>query len=573
MTAESRPGNRSQTGSTAVPLPDPPRPGGGEPRGEHVDTGNQGLLRRLLAALRHGYGLLIGGLAARIRSLPKRERWRIRIVLLRLFVAVAGLPVSRKLKRESFPVQLRRRLEILGPTYIKLGQILAMREDLLPADVTGELKKLLDQLPAVSHRRFLEAVERGLGRPVEEMFAHVRSVPLGSASIGQAHLATTLSGEQVILKIVKPGIRRTLRRDTLLLRMLGSILQLFLARLQPKRILREFTEYTLREVDLEQEADNAETFASAFSDQPGVVFPRIFREYSSETVLCMEYLEGIKPTDPEALELPEEDRRRLIELGAEAIIDMIYRDGFFHADLHPGNLLILPGPRCGFVDLGMVGRLERHLKHTLLYYYYSLVSGDSESAATYLALLAETGPRSDATGFRREVEEICRHWSHRVRFEEFSLARLILQSIAKGARYRMYFPMEMVLMVKAIVTFEAVGHLLLPGIDVAQLSRQHLHRVLLQRFAPTEVVRSGLTALPELADGLSKAPRLITEGLRLVEQATRHPRENPLAGMRATLLGGFCLVAGAILAGSNGPWPLWAALFAAGLVLPLRRGR
>jgi ubiquinone biosynthesis protein len=564
--SEERPGS-------AAPAPDPPRPGAAEPRGEFVDTGGHGLLRRLLAALRHLYGLLAGGLAARLRGLPKRDRRRLRILILRVLVAVLAFPVSRKLKRQPFPVQLRLRLELLGPTYIKLGQILAMREDLLPEEVTDELKKLLDQLPSVSHRRFLEAVESGLGRPVEEMFAHVRSVPLGSASIGQAHLATTLSGQQVILKIVKPGIRRTLRRDTLLLRGLGSIVQVFAGRLQPKRILREFTEYTLREVDLRQEADNAEAFASAFRDQPGVVFPKIYREYSSETVLCMEYLEGIKPTDPQALELPEEDRRRLVELGAEAIINMIYRDGFFHADLHPANLLILPGPRCGFVDLGMVGRLERHLKHTLLYYYYSLVSGDSESAATYLALVAETGPRSDATGFRREVEEVCRHWSHRVRFEEFSLARLILQSIAKGARYRMYFPMEMVLMVKATVTFEAVGHLLLPGIDIAQVSRQHLNRVLLERFAPTEMVRSGLTALPELADGLSKAPRLITEGLRLVERATKQPRENPLAGMRATLFGGFCLVAGAILAGTGSPWPLWASLFAVGLGLALRPGR
>jgi len=558
---------------SAVPAPDPPRPGDAEPREEFVDTGSHGLLRRLLAALRHLYGLLAGGLSARLRALPKRERRRVRILLLRAVVAILALPVNRKIKRLPFPVQLRRRLEILGPTYIKLGQILAMREDLLPEDVTDELKKLLDQLPAVSHRRFLEVVESGLGRPVEEMFAHVRSVPLGSASIGQAHLATTLSGQQVILKIVKPGIRRTLRRDTLLLRALGSLLQVFLGRLQPKRILREFTEYTLREVDLRQEADNAEAFSSAFRDQPGIVFPKIYREYSSETVLCMEYLEGIKPTDPRALELSEEDRRRLVELGAEAIINMIYRDGFFHADLHPANLLILPGPRCGFVDLGMVGRLERHLKHTLLYYYYSLVSGDSESAATYLSLVAETGPRSDATGFRREVEEICRHWSHRVRFEEFSLARLILQSIAKGARYRMYFPMEMVLMVKATVTFEAVGHLLMPGIDIAQVSREHLNRVLLERFAPTEVLRSGLTALPELADGLSKAPRLITEGLRLVERATKQPRENPLAGMRATLFGGFCLVAGAILASTESPWPLWASLFAVGLGLALRPGR
>ena len=287
----------------------------------------------------------------------------------------------------------------------------------------------------------------------------------------------------------------------------------------------------------------------------------------------MEYLDGIQPGDPRARELRDEDRQRLVDLGVEAIIRMLYRDGFFHADLHPANLLILPGPRLGFVDLGMVGRLDTDLKHTLLYYYYSLVAGDDESAAAYLALIAERGPRSDPAGFRREVAEVCRHWGHRARFGDTSLAQLILQSLSRGARYRMYFPMEMVLMVKAIVTFESVGRLLQPDLDVIRYSRKHINQVLLHRFAPARLAKESLTTLPELADTLTKAPRLVTEGLRLIEQATKSPQENPFTGVRATLLGGFCLVAGAILAGAGGPWPLWALLFAAGILLPLQRGK
>jgi ubiquinone biosynthesis protein len=176
-------------------------------------------------------------------------------------------------------------------------------------------------------------------------------------------------------------------------------------------------------------------------------------------------------------------------------------------------------------------------------------------------------------GFRRDVEEVCRHWAHRSRFGQASLAELILQSVGKGARHRMYFPVEMVLMVKAIVTFEAVGRQLLPDFDVTNVSRKHMNRILLERFGPLKLTRESLTALPELFDTLAKTPRLVSEGLRLMEQATRQPAENPFAGMRATLLGGFCLVAGAILAGSGGPIWLWAALLVAGILLPLRRGR
>jgi ubiquinone biosynthesis protein len=556
-----------------VKVPDPPKPGDEPTFEDHVDTGGQGLIRRFLAVARHGYGLALGGLAAYLRALPQRERWRIRFLLLRAFSAVAGLPVDRKLRKEPFPIQLRRRLERLGPTYIKLGQVLSLREDLLPRPVTDELRNLLDHLPAVPYERFLELVREALQRPIEEVFAHIRSTPLASASIGQIHLATTGDGEQVILKVVKPGIRETLERDTILMRMLGGLLQPFLGRFQPRRVIREFCDYTLREADLSREADNAETFASNFKDEPGIVFPRVHRDLSSKDLLCMEYLDGIKPTDAKTALLTTADRERLVDLGAQAIIEMLYRDGFFHADLHPANLLILPGPEVGFIDLGMVGRFDADLKRTLLYYYYCLVMGHAENAAHYLAALAETGPRSDPTGFRRDVEDVCRQWSHRSTYRGFSLGKLIMQSVAKGARHRMYFPVEMVLMVKAIVTFEAVGQMLLPEFDVAKVSRRHVTRITLERFGPIRLAQESLTALPELVDALAKTPRLITEGLQLVEDATKRPAENPFAGMRATLFGGACLIAGAIVAGFGGPWPIWAVLFAAGILLPLRRGK
>ena len=551
--------------------PDPPKPGA-EPRYELLTyTGRRGLLRRMFTTVRHLYGLLIGGLGAYLRALPAWKRRKPRFLLLRFLAVLLGFAVQRRIKREPFPVQLRRRLELLGPTYIKLGQILSLREDLLPASVTAELKKLLDRLPAVPFERFVALVSAELGRPVDEVFTHIRSTPTGSASIGQAHRATLVGGEQVILKVVKPGIRETLKLDTILLRGLGRVLQLFFPRYQPRRVIHEFCEYTLREADLTREADNAETFASNFSSQPDIVFPRIHREHSTRNLLCMQFIDGIQPGDPRARVLREADRERLIDLGAEAIICMLYRDGFFHADLHPANLLILPGPKVAFIDLGMVGRFDTDLKRTLLYYYYCLVVGDAENAAHYLAELAEAGPGGDVKGFRRDVEDVCRQWSLHANFEEFSLGKLIVQSVGRGARHRMYFPVELVLMSKAIVTFEAVGQMLLPGFDLAAVTRRHVRRVTLQRFAPLRLARESLTALPELIDALAKTPRLVTEGLHLVEQATRRPSENPFAGLRATLFGGSCLVAGAILAGFGGPWPIWVALLIVGLILPLRR--
>ncbi len=540
---------------------------------ELIERRPSGVVLRFLVTAHHLNGLLLGSLIDYVRTRRKSQRRGLRFRLLQVFALFAHLGVGRSYAREPFPVQLRRRLERLGPTYIKLGQVLSLREDLLPRAVTEELKNLLDRLPAVPYERFLELLEEGLGQPAEEIFSWVEPLPEGSASIAQIHRATTLEGAPVILKVVKPGIRQILRRDARLLGFFGLFLQLFFGRYQPRKVIREFTEYTLREVDLRREADNCETFAANFRDQPDIVFPEIFRQYSSESVLCMEFLDGVRPDAAAAAEMSEEERDRIIELGVQSIITMLYRDGFFHADLHPGNLLILPGPKAGFIDLGMVGRLDDDVRRTLLYYYYCLATGDAKSAARYLASVAEAGPGGDLEGFRREVEDLSRRWRLAANFQDFSLARLILESTGLSGRFRIYFPMEMVLMTKALVTFEGVGNLMKPGFDVAEISRGPLNQLILQQFNPVRLARESLRGAPEMVDAIVKAPMLISESLRFLEQTTKRRNENPFAGLRGSIFGGFCLVAGAIAAAAGGPWPLWSGLFLAGLAAGLNKSR
>ncbi len=513
-----------------------------------------GLLRRYLVTNRHLIGLLLGGLIDYSRTRPKDQRRGPKFRAVQLFALLARLVVKRKLAKLPFPVQLRQRLELLGPPYIKLGQVLSLREDLLPRAVTSELKNLLDRLPAVPYERFLELVAEGLGRPVEIDFSWIEPIPEGSASIAQSHRATTVEGDSVILKVVKPGIRETLKRDAKLLGMFGIGLQMILARYQPRRVLKEFTDYTLREVDLKREADNAETFAANFKDSPDVRFPRIYRRYSASTVLCMEFFDGIRPDAVATAGLSEAEKDRIVDLGIGSITLMLYRDGFFHADLHPANLLILPGPQAGFIDLGMVGRLTEEVRRSLLYYYYCLVTGDPASAARYLTSVAEPAHGGDLEGFRREVEEVSRRWQRASSFEDFSFAQLILESVSLGAEFRVYFPIETVLMTKALVTFEAVGHMLKPGFDVAQASKGHVTGIILNRFSPWRLARESLRGAPELIDAVVKAPTLISEGLRLLEHSAKRRSENPFAGVRGTIFGGFCIVAGATLTGNGNPW-------------------
>ncbi|MGB5513114.1 MAG: AarF/UbiB family protein [Thermoanaerobaculia bacterium] len=536
----------------------------------YVEVGHKSLLLRLFTIYRHVLGLTFGGLRAYLRSRPRGQRHGLKFWGLRLTSFLTYPFINRKLARLPFPVQLRKRLEALGPTYVKLGQILALRRDVLPLELTDELKNLLERLPALPFQRYVELVSLELDRPVDEMFSWIEPVPMGSASIGQTHRATILDGDSVVIKLVKPGIREIVRQDVMLLRILGSFLQVFLSQYQPKRMIGEFCAYTLKEVDLRYEAENAETFSANFKDMPEVVFPAIYRQFTTESLLVMEYLPGLPPNNPAVQALSSEERDRIIDIGAAAIIQMLYGDGFFHADLHPGNLLVLPGPMDGFIDLGMVGRFDDDLRRTLLYYFYCLVMGDAANAARYLASIAEGGRKSDRKGFRRDVEEICRRWQRDSTFEGFSIAQLIMESVGRAANYRMYLPVEMVLMVKAMVTFEAVGNLLQPGFDVAEVSKPYITQIFINQFSPLRIAQETMRGAPDLVDALIKAPMLVTEGLKVLEQATQREPENPFAGIRGTVLAGSCLVAGAIVAASHGPWPVWVTFIGAGIILALR---
>ncbi len=531
-----------------------------------------GLLTRFAATYRHFLGLLFGGLAAYVRHEREEGTGRgFKFLLIRLVAAVSAPFVDRELRAQPFAVQFRRRLERLGPTYIKLGQILSLREDLLPKSITTELRSLLNQLPVVPLPVLTSIIERDLHRPVAELFLQIDPIPLGSASIGQTHRATTNDGDPVVIKVVKPGIRETLQRDAKLLGLLGSLAELIIPRYQPKQLVTEFSDYTLREVDLRREADNAETFAANFADTPDVVFPAIYRDLSGRSVLTMEFFDGIRPDSEEAQALPEEERRHLTDRGAESIIRMLYRDGFFHADLHPGNLMILPGPQIGFIDLGMVGRLDEDLRRALLYYYFALVMGDADNSARYLSAIAKPGPDANPAAFRREVAEIANRWKRTSTFEGYSLGQLILDSLSRGAQHGMYFPVELVLMVKALVTFEGVGHVLLPGFDVAEVSKKHIRALFIQQFSPLRLLTEGMRGAPDMVDAMAKMPLLVTDGLRVLERVAHQPTENPLKGLRGTLIAGSCLVAGAIAMGFAAPWPVWSGLFVIAFFLAIRR--
>ena len=538
----------------------------------------RGTVRRFFTVYRHVFGLLSGGAVAYVDALPRESRRGLRQFGPRLAAFVVRPFIARELRALPFPVQLRRRLELLGPTYIKFGQILAIREDLLPDAVTQELQNLFDRLPAIPFAEVRAIIERSLGLPLAAVFAEVSPEPIGSASIAQAHLARLSTGERAVVKVIKPGIPEVIDYDLRLLAAVGRLLERVIPRYTPRQVIAEFAAYTRREVDYTFEADNAETFASNFADTPGIRFPRIYREASAKDVLTMEYFDGFKPTSAQALALPEAERQRVIDLGAEAIVRMLYQDGFFHADLHAGNLMILPDPRpgspvqVGFLDLGMVGRFEERTRRRMLCYFHALTGGDVEDATRYLADMASVQPGGDLQGFRRALTDLSRRFMTQSRRGSYSVAQLILESVGQGARHGVAFPVEMTLMVKALVTFEGVGRTLDPSLDVAAVSRGHVERVFRQTFSPGRAARELWRTAPELIDLAVQLPALLSAGFRAASDAVerRSTVVNPLAGVRSALLGGALAVGGVIAFVQHGPWWLWAACWVVALVVVLR---
>ncbi len=528
------------------------------------------LLRRLLIVNGQLSGLLAGGVIAYLRSLPleqQRRHW-----LLNIVARAAQRRLDPTLVHLPFATQLRRRLERLGPTYIKLGQIMAVREDLLPHAVTDELKNLFDQAPAIPFPILRTLIEAELGRPLPELFRRVEEQPLGSASLAQVHRATTHAGQAVVIKVLKPGVREMVLADLTLLRGLGTVLNRLLPHYQPAAIIEEFRSYTVRELDLTTEADNGEMFAAYFHATPPIVFPRMHRELSSASVLTMEFLDGFKPGAPATFDLSGPERARVVNLGAQAILRMLYQYGFFHADLHAGNLLILPGRsvRIGFVDLGMVGRFTDETRRRLLYYYHALVNGDVEKAAQHLGGIARVGPGGHPEEFQRAVAELSRRFLLRAQRGDFSIARLILESMKLGGRYRMYFRVELVLMVKALVTFEGVGRMIDPDLDVVALSRTHIASIFRAQFRIERLTRELWRNGPELLDWVSRLPELLAQSARQPDQATPSS-VNSLAGLRSAIIAAACILGGVLTLAQTDAWLAGSSLVLAGFWL-YRRG-
>ena len=288
--------------------------------------------------------------------------------------------------------RVRLALEALGPTFVKMGQILSTRPDLLSGEFVKELQKLQDEVPPFPGEQARARVESELGRPLDTVFDEFDNVALASASLGQVHRARLLDGRDVVVKVQRPGIRKTIEVDLEIMTHLAGLIERHVEGFEvhrPTRIVEEFANTIRQELDYRLEAGHIDRFALQFTGEPTILIPEVYREASTARILTLQYVHGIKPSNLEELAAAGLDRRLIAHRGADLLMKQVFVHGFFHADPHPGNLFILPGNVICFLDFGMMGHLDRDARESFADVMIALEERDAERCADALLELTE----------------------------------------------------------------------------------------------------------------------------------------------------------------------------------------
>lgn len=415
---------------------------------------------------------------------------------------------AEELARLEPAARIRCAIEELGPGFVKLGQVLSTRIDLFPPDYIAEFAKLQDQVPPLPFEDILAQLERDIGGPVDEVFAKVEKKPLAAASIAQVHRATLKTGDEVILKIRRPGVHKVIDADLRLLARLAEIAEENaeeLQQFQPQKIAAEFAKSIRSELDLANECKNSERIAKNFKDHPDIIIPKIYWEYASESLNVQQFIDGIPGSDLAAVDAAGLDRKKLAVSGANAVMKMVFEDRFFHADPHPGNVIYLPGNRIAFIDFGMAGRLSDDRRTQLVDLLFAIVQRDAAGACKILLHWsgAATMRNDTLTG---EIDDMIDK-THGVPLKQLRISELMNELIALLRAHDLSLPPDLTMLSKAFVSLEGMGRQLDPDYDMIAQAEPFLRKQMLNRLSPKEVFKRGRKGLADGFEIMTELPK------------------------------------------------------------------
>jgi ubiquinone biosynthesis protein len=409
--------------------------------------------------------------------------------------------ISRKRREQveklSRAERVRMALEELGPTFIKLGQILSTRPDLIPVEFIEEFSKLQDHVPPFSYTEVAEIVESELGMSPGDMFEHFEETSLAAASIGQVHRARLKDGEEVAVKVQRPGIRKIIEVDLEIMLHLASLMERHLEEFQvnrPARIVEEFARTIEKEIDYTIEASHIERFSLQFMDDETVYVPKVFRETTTERVLTMEYIDGVKSSEIGRIEKEGLDRKIITARGADLILKQVFDHGFFHADPHPGNIYVLPGNVICYLDFGMMGSINRQTREDFADLVHSVVIRDASRAMRALLVLTEYDEEPDERLLERDLADFMGQHLYQS-LKDLQMEKLLKQLMELISRHHLQMPPDLFLMMKALATVEGVGLSLDPDFNMINQATPFIQRIKMEQFRPkriaSDVFRSG----------------------------------------------------------------------------------
>lgn len=456
---------------------------------------------------------------------------------------VPGRRETEPAERISLSERLRLAMQELGPSFVKLGQILSTRADLLPAELIVELKKLQEDVPPIAFDEVRAEIEETVGAPLAEVFASFDEEPLASASIGQVHRARlkTPEGEvEVAVKVQRPKIRGTIERDLDLLYLMARLLERAVPEstiYSPTGLVAEFDKAITAELDYTVEAENGERFSKNFAGDETVRFPRVYREVSGKRVLVAEFFDGLHLDRATAQGYSGE---RIAKNAVQIIAKMIFIDGLFHADPHPGNIRILGAadqPVVGLLDLGLVGRLSSDLRDKATDLMLAAVQRDVDALADALVAMGRPRGKVDRDAFRAEVARLSEiHLGKPLR--EIELAALIRDLVQGAMAFEIEMPVEMLMVGKSLMTVEGIGKAIYPELDVFEEARPFFLKLIRRRYSPEKVGQRLLRAASRLSGAATDVPPLLAEVLDDLRRGRLELKaEDPGLGRAAERLG------------------------------------
>jgi ubiquinone biosynthesis protein len=411
-------------------------------------------------------------------------------------------------------------LEELGPTFLKMGQILSTRPDILPVEFMQELSKLQDEVPPFPYSEVQATIQKEFNKSVGQKFSSFDEQPLAAASIGQVHKAKMPDGKNVVVKIQRPGIQRTIKVDLEIMMHLAGLMELHLEGWdiqRPTRIVEEFARTLEKELDYTLEAAHMERFARQFEDEPAVYVPQVYREATTSRVLTMEHISGIKASDIDRLEKEGLDRSEIARQGLILIMKQIFVHGFFHADPHPGNIFVLPDNVICYIDFGMMGRLDLEMRERFADLLMSIVHRDEREATKVLLRLTLSEEEPNYPALQRDTAEFMDKHCYRP-LKDVDLGALLHQLLEMATKHRLGVPPDLFLMIKALSTVEGLGRILDPDLDVIEQATPFIKHIQLNRIHPRRIAKDMASSGTDLFHLLKDIPGEVRTILKLARQ-------------------------------------------------------